>query len=167
MPSIFLETTINGVLKLYSNISTKYYPNFNIYFNFSPSNLTGKKSNEIIQGGISSLKSAATSVAKKLDEIKEAISTTSTPVKVITSGNERTAAGDTLETSNVGEGDSTDGSEGGERRVSAELGSYKGSVANLRDLEETLPDNLYPSTCDTNLGKYCLKFYLTCKDINL
>ncbi|KXJ75086.1 hypothetical protein RP20_CCG012333 [Aedes albopictus] len=49
-------------------------------FNFGPS-LTGKKSNEILQGGLSSIKNAATSVAKKLDEIKEAISANTTPVK--------------------------------------------------------------------------------------
>ncbi|XP_011298582.1 DENN domain-containing protein 4C isoform X2 [Fopius arisanus] len=47
---------------------------------FGPS-LTGKKSNEIILGGLNSLKSAATTVVKKFDEIKEAISATSTPVK--------------------------------------------------------------------------------------
>ncbi|XP_012257987.2 C-myc promoter-binding protein isoform X2 [Athalia rosae] len=47
----------------------------------SPSSLTGKKSNELILGGLNSLKSAATTVAKKFDEIKEAISATSTPVK--------------------------------------------------------------------------------------
>ncbi|KAK2587963.1 hypothetical protein KPH14_004046 [Odynerus spinipes] len=49
---------------------------------FGPSGLAGKKSNEIILGGLNSLKSAATSVAKKFDEIKEAISATSTPVKL-------------------------------------------------------------------------------------
>ncbi|XP_032452494.1 DENN domain-containing protein Crag isoform X1 [Nasonia vitripennis] len=48
----------------------------------SPSSLTGKKSNEIILGGLNSLKSAATTVVKKFDEIKEAISATSTPVKL-------------------------------------------------------------------------------------
>lgn len=53
---------------------SKYSPHF------SP-NLTGKKSNEIIQGGLSSIKNAATSMAKKLDEIKDAISTNNTPVK--------------------------------------------------------------------------------------
>ncbi|XP_055372585.1 DENN domain-containing protein Crag [Condylostylus longicornis] len=48
-------------------------------FNFSPSSLvSGKKSNEILQGSISSIKNAATSFSKKLDEIKEAIST---PIK--------------------------------------------------------------------------------------
>lgn len=47
---------------------------------FSPS-LTSKKSTELLQGGISSIKNAATSVAKKLDEFKEAISANSTPVK--------------------------------------------------------------------------------------
>lgn len=40
--------------------------------------MTGKKSNELFQGGLSSIKYAATSVAKKLDEIKEAISNTPT-----------------------------------------------------------------------------------------
>lgn len=49
-------------------------------FHYSPS-LTGKKSNEIFQGGLSSIKSAATSVAKKLDEIKDAISANNTPIK--------------------------------------------------------------------------------------
>lgn len=43
--------------------------------------MTGKKSNEILQGGLSSIKSAATSVAKKLDEIKDAISANNTPIK--------------------------------------------------------------------------------------
>ncbi|XP_063215911.1 DENN domain-containing protein Crag isoform X5 [Bacillus rossius redtenbacheri] len=53
----------------------------NAIANFSPSSLASKKSNELLQGGLSSLKSAATSVAKKFDEIKEAMSVTSTPVK--------------------------------------------------------------------------------------
>lgn len=59
---------------------------FCIFNNESSANsptLTGRKSNEIIQGGLSSIKQAATSVAKKLDEIKEAISISanSTPEK--------------------------------------------------------------------------------------
>lgn len=120
---------------------------------YSPSSLTGKKSNELLQGGISSLKSAATSVAKKLDEIKEAISTstTSTPVKVVT--------GDRLGAGEPGEGvadcESTDGSDSTERyrRISAELGSYKGSNANLRDSDDNLPENLYPSVCENSSGK--------------
>lgn len=162
---LFLVVNISVLLKFIRNsrlmkILTLYKNNtwciiyiFVIFCcNFSPSNLTGKKSNEIIQGGISSLKSAATSVAKKLDEIKEAISTTSTPVKVITNS-DKSGGGDN-ETLNLGEGDSTDGSEGGEglRRVSTELGSYKGSVANLKDLEDCLPDNLYPLTIDNTTG---------------
>lgn len=43
--------------------------------------MTGKKSNEIIQGGFNSIKSAATSVAKKFDEFKDAISANNTPIK--------------------------------------------------------------------------------------
>lgn len=58
-----------------------YLHNVSFSFYFSPSSLTGKKSNEIILGGLNSLKSAATTVVKKFDEIKEAISATSTPVK--------------------------------------------------------------------------------------
>ncbi|XP_014255544.1 DENN domain-containing protein 4C isoform X2 [Cimex lectularius] len=52
----------------------------NAITSLSPS-LTSKKSNELIMGGLSSLKSAATSVAKKIDEIKGAISANTTPVK--------------------------------------------------------------------------------------
>lgn len=43
--------------------------------------MTGKKSGEILQGGLSSIKNAATSLTKKLDEIKEVISVNTTPVK--------------------------------------------------------------------------------------
>ncbi|XP_046401074.1 DENN domain-containing protein Crag isoform X3 [Ischnura elegans] len=54
---------------------------FKLPFRKVPSSITTKKSNELIMGGINSIKSAATSVAKKFDEIKEAISANSTPVK--------------------------------------------------------------------------------------
>ncbi|KAI5721991.1 hypothetical protein M8J76_002076 [Diaphorina citri] len=53
----------------------------NALYNFSPSGLTSRKSNEILLGGLNSLKTVATSVAKKYDEIKEAISANNTPVK--------------------------------------------------------------------------------------
>ncbi|KAL1117802.1 hypothetical protein AAG570_004117 [Ranatra chinensis] len=58
---------------------TATFPAFKLPF--TPSSLTSKKSNELLMGGLSSLKSAATSVAKKFDEIKEAISSNSTPIK--------------------------------------------------------------------------------------
>ncbi|KAF5299327.1 hypothetical protein FQA39_LY02500 [Lamprigera yunnana] len=120
----------------------------NALSNLSPSSLTGKKSNELIQGGISSLKSAATTMAKKLDEIKEAISTstTSTPVKVVTG--DRLCSGEPAD--GVADCESTDGSDGAERhrRISAELSSYKGSNANLRDSDDSLPENLYPPSND-------------------
>jgi hypothetical protein len=48
-------------------------------FIYSPSSLTSK--NELLRGGLSTLKSAGNLVAKKFDEIKEAISANSTPVK--------------------------------------------------------------------------------------
>ena len=86
-------------------------------------------------------------MVKKLDEIKEAISTStnSTPVKILT---ERSAIGDMIE----GDGESTDGSEGGERhrKISSEVGSNKGSHANLKDFVE-LPENLFsPPSEDTS-----------------
>lgn len=64
-----------------SNIRLSFSRFYVFILFFSPSSLTGKKSNEIILGGLNSLKSAATTVVKKFDEIKEAISATSTPVK--------------------------------------------------------------------------------------
>ncbi|XP_025406020.1 DENN domain-containing protein 4C isoform X2 [Sipha flava] len=48
---------------------------------FSSSSFSGKKSNELLMGGLTSLKSAANTVVKKFDEIKEAISTNNTPIK--------------------------------------------------------------------------------------
>lgn len=51
-----------------------------MYFCCSP-NFSGKKSNEIIQGSLSSIKHAATSITRKFDEIKGAISANTTPVK--------------------------------------------------------------------------------------
>nr|CAH7749959.1 unnamed protein product [Callosobruchus chinensis] len=106
---------------------------------FSPSSLASKKSNELIQGGISSIKSAATSMVKKMEEIREAISTSanSTPVKGLP--NDRLAPGDIQE-----ECESNDGSDAGERhrRISAELSS-RGSFNNLKEYEETLPESLF------------------------
>lgn len=130
-----------------------------LFFNFhvlhfvssSPSSLTSKKSNELIQGGLSSIKSAATTMVKKMEEIKEAISTStnSTPVKVIS---------DRL-TGDVEECESNDGSDAGERcrRISAELSSYRGSCTNLKDYDEALPDNLFITPKDDKVGK--LKYY--------
>lgn len=71
---------------------------------FSPTSIAGKRSNELLQSGLSSLKSAATSMAKKFDEMKEVISANSTPVKGAF-GN-ATSAFNSL----MGEEDSTDGS---------------------------------------------------------
>ncbi|CAH1134526.1 unnamed protein product [Ceutorhynchus assimilis] len=113
---------------------------------FSPSSLTGKKSNELIQGSLSTIKSAANTMVKKMEEIKEVISTSanSTPVKLAITTGDRMASGDAL---NEIDGDSMQGSEDGERgrKVSAELGSYRGSCANLKDYDEPLPESLYPS----------------------
>lgn len=89
-------------------------------------------------------------MVKKLDEIKEAMSTTThnTPVKV--AATDRLGAGD----ADVGECESTDGSEGGERhrRVSAELGSYRGSYTNLNHPDEPLPDSLFPPPSEEKQG---------------
>ncbi|KAJ0175098.1 hypothetical protein K1T71_009239 [Dendrolimus kikuchii] len=116
---------------------------------FSPSSIAGKKSNELLQSGLSSLKSAATSMAKKFDEMKEVISANSTPVKGAI-GNATSAL-----SSLIAEEDSTDGSSEinpdewvsgvGFRRASsdAELAILmeRGSLATL---VSHLPDNLYP-----------------------
>lgn len=92
-------------------------------------------------------------MVKKLDEIKEAISTsaTSTPVKII--GADKHAAGDLPDNSN--DIDSTEGSEGSERqrRISTELGSYRGSQANLKDFED-LPESLYHLSSNLCAGIY-------------
>ncbi|XP_063539999.1 DENN domain-containing protein Crag [Cydia strobilella] len=115
---------------------------------FSPTSIAGKKSNELLQSGLSSLKSAATSMAKKFDEMKEVISANSTPVKGAI-GNATSALTSFMED------DSTDGSSemnpdewtGGMhfRRASsdAELACAmeRGSLATLLS---HLPDNLYP-----------------------
>ncbi|XP_037292276.1 DENN domain-containing protein Crag isoform X2 [Manduca sexta] len=116
---------------------------------FSPTSIAGKKSNELLQSGLSSLKSAATSMAKKFDEMKEVISANSTPVK----GAIGTATN--ALSSLIAEEDSTDGSSEinpdewvggtGFRRASsdAELACSmeRGSLATLIS---HLPDNLYP-----------------------
>ncbi|KAJ8718534.1 hypothetical protein PYW08_002771 [Mythimna loreyi] len=117
---------------------------------FSPTSIAGKRSNELLQSGLSSLKSAATSMAKKFDEMKEVISANSTPVKGAF-GNATSALN-----SLMGEEDSTDGSSEinpdewvggiGFRRASsdAELACSmeRGSLATL---VSHLPDNLYPA----------------------
>ncbi|XP_059061581.1 DENN domain-containing protein Crag isoform X2 [Achroia grisella] len=118
---------------------------------FSPSSIAGKKSNELLQSGLSSLKSAATSVAKKFDEMKEVISANSTPVKG-TIGNYATSALNIL----IAEEDSTDGSSEvttdewngttsfPRASSDAELACAmeRGSLATLLS---HLPDNLYPT----------------------
>lgn len=121
---------------------------------FSSPSLTGKKSNELLQGGLSSIKYAATSVAKKLDEIKEAIS--ATPTKNSIDGEEDQV--------NTGE-DSQKA-----RRVSSDLDlwgrlseSRKSSYNNLMTLGENptsstqnltsyplIPENLYNQSVDVS-----------------
>ncbi|XP_055909333.1 DENN domain-containing protein Crag isoform X1 [Eupeodes corollae] len=121
--------------------------------NISPS-LTGKKSNEIIQGSLSSIKYAANSVARKFDEIKEAISANSTPVKTVGGMNDSMAD------------DDPDDPSSRTRRISGDLDpwgrlseSRKSSYNNLVPLGENtpsyssnvfpnLPDNLYSAVAD-------------------
>jgi DENN domain-containing protein 4 len=118
--------------------------------------LTGKKSGEIIQGGISSIKFAANSVAKKLDEIKEAISANSTPVKTTGISTDLGASEDDLLAAH-------DDGNGRSRRVSNDMDlwgrlndSRKSSYTNLVPLGENsqtypnLPDNIYPHTGDVS-----------------
>lgn len=137
--------------------------------NLNSPSLTTKKSNEIIQGGFSSIKSVATNMVKKLDGIKEAISATTTPVKLSGLSSTSGSRNSTLERLGVsgrggdgsdimpqfGEGESTDGSEGGDhrmRRISAEFPGYRDSTTNLKDVDEyppTFHENLYPTTNET------------------
>ncbi|XP_075979851.1 DENN domain-containing protein Crag isoform X4 [Anticarsia gemmatalis] len=119
---------------------------------FGPTSIAGKRSNELIQSGFNSIKSA---VVKKFDEMKEVISANSTPVKGAF-GN-ATSAFNSL----MGEEDSTDGSSEinpdewvagvGFRRASsdAELACSmeRGSLATL---VSHLPDNLYPVQTDNS-----------------
>lgn len=133
--------------------------------------MTGKKSNEIIQGGISTIKHAATSVVKKLDEIKEAISTNSTPVK--TGSLERGAQ------LHMSEDDLLTDDPASRSRRASDLDlwgrlseSRKSSYNNLVPLGEntssnslnnnypTIPDNLYPQFVE--VGKFSLFAYAIC-----
>lgn len=128
----------------------------------SPS-LTGKKSNELLQGGLSSIKHAATSVAKKLDEIKEAISANSTPVK---------SNGPLERSAHLSEDDLlNENNASRSRRVSGELDlwgrlseSRKSSYNNLVPLGENavsssngpypvLPDSVYSHVTEVRLNK--------------
>ena len=142
-----------------------------MYFNeLSSPNLTGKKSNELLQGGISSIKSAATSVAKKFDEIKQTMSNNNTPVKSTGGSNSSTLEREqNYHSSNddlLNEEHLHNGLKGGfthpRRRISSEFDlwsrlseSRKSSYNNLVPLGETttsnislnayplLPDNIY------------------------
>ncbi|XP_039291612.1 DENN domain-containing protein Crag isoform X2 [Nilaparvata lugens] len=139
---------------------------------FSPSSLTSKKSNELIKGGINSLKTAATSMAKKFDDL---ISANSTPIK---SASARGSALGLDQDGGLDEDESGEESVSAPRRkISSEFSPYaakqhidawssnlkelfsdsrKGSASNLQPLGETsawssqqcllLPDNLYPKT---------------------
>ncbi|XP_041980512.1 DENN domain-containing protein Crag isoform X2 [Aricia agestis] len=134
---------------------------------FSPTSIAGKKSNELLQSGLSSLKSAATSMAKKFDEMKEVISANSTPVKGAI-GNATSAL-----TSFITEEDSTDGSSEvnpdewsvgmGFRRSSsdAELACSLERGGSLATLLTHLPDNLYPILNDTRTEKGCVEVQMT------
>lgn len=118
---------------------------------FSPTSMAGKKSNELLQSGLSSLKSAATSMAKKFDEMKEVISANSTPVKGAI-GTATSALGafraddDGVDASSEINSDELIGGTGFRRASSeAELACSmeRGSLATLIS---HLPDNLYPQT---------------------
>ena len=147
---------------------------------FSSSPLTGKKSNEIIQGGISSFKSAATSVAKKFDEIKHSISNNNTPVKSGGGSNSSTLERDKNLHSSQDDLISDDRFSG-RRRVASDQNlwgriseSRKSSYNNLTRLGEaassnslnsypsTLPENLYADDYDNNaVMDYDIKIQIT------
>lgn len=146
--------------------------------------MTGKKSNEIIQGGISSIKSAATSVAKKFDEIKQTISINNTPVKTGGSGggsNSSTLEREkNLHSSNDDLADDGHNGMKGRRRVASDFDlwgriseSRKSSYNNLTRLGEaastislnsypTLPENIYPNDSSDSPNADCdIKIQIT------
>ncbi|XP_017852786.1 DENN domain-containing protein Crag isoform X4 [Drosophila busckii] len=133
----------------------------------SPS-LTGKKSNELIQGSLSSIKFAANSLTRKFDEIKGAISANSTPDAAALTGNGNGNA--------VGNAEDDNDNEGKLRRVPSDLDpwgrlseSRKSSYNNLVPLGENsagsgthqlyafpaLPDNLYSPTAEYAVAPDC------------
>lgn len=145
----------------------------NAITNFSPSSLTSRKSSELLMGGFNSLKSAATSVAKKFDEIKEAVSSNNTPTKATNMDREGSYYDDDHPEGSSTADDSNNTTRS--RKVSNEFSpsvtqnleywgsnlldlfgdtSRKGSSSNLQPLGETssissqqmpiLPENLYP-----------------------
>lgn len=70
------------VVIIYSNLMKSHWSlSLSLSLPLDSPSLTGKKSNELIQGSLSSIKFAANSLTRKFDEIKGAISANSTPVK--------------------------------------------------------------------------------------
>lgn len=148
-----LRTLHDTLICIHKFVFMKLFP---IY---SPS-LTGKKSNEIIQGGISSIRSAATSVAKKFDEIKYSISHNNTPVKTGGGSNSSTLEREkNLHSSN--DDLLNEDKMPGRRRVASDQNlwgriseSRKSSYSNLTRLGEAISTNSlnsYPTTLPENL----------------
>ncbi|XP_030380692.1 DENN domain-containing protein Crag isoform X2 [Scaptodrosophila lebanonensis] len=154
----------SGVTHSLANIGSS------LKFTFGPS-LTGKKSNELIQGSLSSIKYAATSLTRKFDEIKGAISANTTPVKTNNaSGPHHHESGSGMPGTEDHDSSAHGGlnEDGKLRRVSSDLDpwgrlseSRKSSYNNLVPLGENssgsalhmhafpaLPDNLYSATAD-------------------
>ncbi|KPU75492.1 uncharacterized protein Dana_GF22300, isoform B [Drosophila ananassae] len=162
----------SGVTHSLANIGSS------LKFTFGPS-LTGKKSNELIQGSLSSIKYAANSLTKKFDEIKGVISANSTPTKTNNGHhpNQHTHH-HSLHHHQQAEQEEHDAAvheEGKLRRVSSDLDpwgrlseSRKSSYNNLVPLGENtssgalylhafpaLPDNLYSPIGESNTDRDC------------
>ncbi|KAH8373254.1 hypothetical protein KR009_008873 [Drosophila setifemur] len=143
----------------------------------SPS-LTGKKSNELIQGSLSSIKFAANSLTKKFDEIKGAISANSTPTKTNNGHHhphQHHHHHHHQQQAEQEEHDAAVNEEGKLRRVSSDLDpwgrlseSRKSSYNNLVPLGENsssgalhmhafpaLPDNLYSPILESTADREC------------
>jgi hypothetical protein len=152
------------------------YP-FSAFLTFYSPSLAGKK-NEIIQGGISHLKTAANSMAKKFDEIKQTISSNTTPIKTNGGSNSSTLERErNLHSSN--DDLLNDDRVSGRRRVASDFDlwsrineSRKSSYNNLTRLGEaastsslspypsTLPDNIY-SNESNGTADYDIKLQIT------
>jgi hypothetical protein len=125
---------------------------------YSPS-LAGKK-NEIIQGGISGFRSAASSMAKKFDELKQTISSNNTPIKTSGSNSSTLERERNLHSSN--DDLLNDERLPGRRRIASDFDlwgrineSRKSSYNNLTRLGEAAStnslNNSYPSTLPENI----------------
>lgn len=109
---------------------------------FSATNLTGKKSNELIQGSLSSIKQAASSMVRKFDEIKEAISSSSLSTPTKTPILNKVGLSQYVGNGDLSYMDEADNEER-KRKVSGEQEYFKESCVQLGETDEPFPEALF------------------------